>query len=68
MKNVTTPTLVLHGEADVRVPTSQGYEFYHALKREGVIAENGGVSAAAAWAAGAEVHSGHHAETSGLGG
>ena len=33
---MTTPTLVLHGEADVRVPTSQGYEFYHALKREGV--------------------------------
>ncbi|MGO9896844.1 MAG: S9 family peptidase [Bryobacteraceae bacterium] len=36
VKNVTTPTLVLHGEADVRVPTSQGYEFYHALKRDGV--------------------------------
>ncbi|HLX43418.1 MAG TPA: S9 family peptidase [Bryobacteraceae bacterium] len=36
VKNVTTPTLVLHGEADVRVPTSQGYEYYHALKREGV--------------------------------
>ncbi|HWZ33205.1 MAG TPA: S9 family peptidase [Bryobacteraceae bacterium] len=39
VKNVTTPTLVLHGEADVRVPTSQGYEFYHSLKREGVIAK-----------------------------
>jgi dipeptidyl aminopeptidase/acylaminoacyl peptidase len=37
VKNVTTPTLVLHGEADIRVPTSQGYEFYHSLKREGVI-------------------------------
>ena len=36
VKNVTTPTLVLHGEADVRVPTSQGYEYYHALKRLGV--------------------------------
>jgi dipeptidyl aminopeptidase/acylaminoacyl peptidase len=36
VKNVTTPTLVLHGEADIRVPTSQGYEYYHALKREGV--------------------------------
>ena len=36
VKNVTTPTLVLHGEADVRVPTSQGYEYYHALKRAGV--------------------------------
>ena len=36
VKNVTTPTLVLHGEADVRVPTSQGYEYYHALRRNGV--------------------------------
>jgi dipeptidyl aminopeptidase/acylaminoacyl peptidase len=39
VKNVTTPTLLLHGEADVRVPTSQGYEYYHALKREGVTAK-----------------------------
>jgi dipeptidyl aminopeptidase/acylaminoacyl peptidase len=39
VKNVTTPTLVLHGEADVRVPTSQGYEFYHSLKRQGVTAK-----------------------------
>jgi dipeptidyl aminopeptidase/acylaminoacyl peptidase len=36
VKNVKTPTLILHGEADVRVPTSQGYEFYNALKREDV--------------------------------
>jgi dipeptidyl aminopeptidase/acylaminoacyl peptidase len=36
VKNVKTPTLVLHGEADIRVPTSQGYEFYHALKTLGV--------------------------------
>jgi len=27
-----TPVLVLHGEADVRVPLSQGQEFYHALR------------------------------------
>ena len=27
---------ILHGEADVRVPISQGYEFYNALKRQGV--------------------------------
>ncbi len=27
-----TPVLVLHGGADVRVPTSQGAEFYHALR------------------------------------
>ena len=36
VKNVKTPTLILHGEADIRVPTSQGYEFYHALKNLGV--------------------------------
>jgi dipeptidyl aminopeptidase/acylaminoacyl peptidase len=36
VKNVTTPTLFLHGEADDRVPTSQGYEMYNALKRKGV--------------------------------
>jgi dipeptidyl aminopeptidase/acylaminoacyl peptidase len=36
VKNVRTPTLILHGEADVRVPTSQGYELYNALKRQGV--------------------------------
>ncbi len=36
---VRTPTLVLHGEADVRVPVSQGYEFYHAVRRRGVPAE-----------------------------
>jgi dipeptidyl aminopeptidase/acylaminoacyl peptidase len=36
VKGVNTPTLVLHGEADVRVPTSQGYELYSALKRQGV--------------------------------
>jgi dipeptidyl aminopeptidase/acylaminoacyl peptidase len=27
-----TPVLVLHGEADVRVPMSQGQEFYHGLR------------------------------------
>jgi len=37
VKGVTTPTLILHGEADVRVPTTQGYEFYNALKRQGVV-------------------------------
>ena len=36
VKNVKTPTLILHGEADIRVPTSQGYELYHALKRMGL--------------------------------
>jgi len=35
VKGVRTPTLILHGAADERVPTSQGYEFYSALKRQG---------------------------------
>ena len=35
VKSVTTPTQVIHGEADVRVPISQGKEFYNALKRQG---------------------------------
>jgi dipeptidyl aminopeptidase/acylaminoacyl peptidase len=36
VKGVSTPTLIQHGEADVRVPISQGYEFYNALKRQNV--------------------------------
>jgi dipeptidyl aminopeptidase/acylaminoacyl peptidase len=36
---VTPPTLVLHGEADARVPISQGYELYNALLRRGVETE-----------------------------
>lgn len=36
VKGVSTPTMIQHGEADVRVPISQGYEFYHALKAQGV--------------------------------
>ena len=36
VKNVKTPTLILHGENDPRVPTSQGFEFHTALKRLGV--------------------------------
>jgi dipeptidyl aminopeptidase/acylaminoacyl peptidase len=36
VKGVTTPTLILHGEADVRVPVSQGYELYNALRRQRV--------------------------------
>jgi dipeptidyl aminopeptidase/acylaminoacyl peptidase len=39
IKNVVTPTLVLHGEADDRVPVGQGYEYYNALKRQGGIAK-----------------------------
>jgi dipeptidyl aminopeptidase/acylaminoacyl peptidase len=37
--NATTPTLFLHGEIDPRVPTTQGYEMYHGLKRKGVPTE-----------------------------
>ena len=33
VKNVKTPTLVIHGEKDLRVPISQGQELYAALKR-----------------------------------
>ena len=36
IKNVKTPTLVLHGDRDSEVPTPQGYEFWHALKALGV--------------------------------
>ncbi len=39
INNVTTPTLVLHGEADVRVPLGQGIEYYNALKTRGVTAK-----------------------------
>ncbi|HEV7890597.1 MAG TPA: S9 family peptidase [Pyrinomonadaceae bacterium] len=35
VKGVTTPTLIEHGDADIRVPISQGYEFYNALKAQG---------------------------------
>jgi dipeptidyl aminopeptidase/acylaminoacyl peptidase len=34
--SVKTPTLIQHGEADLRVPVSQGYELYNALRRRGV--------------------------------
>lgn len=34
--NVKTPTSLVHGLADERVPTSQGWEFYTAMKKVGV--------------------------------
>lgn len=37
--NAKTPALILHGQADIRVPISQGYEYYQALKRQGVTAK-----------------------------
>ena len=36
---VKTPSLVVHGDKDERVPTSQGWEFYTALKKVGVPTE-----------------------------
>lgn len=35
VRDVTTPTLIQHGERDERVPLSQGQELYNALKRQG---------------------------------
>ncbi len=39
IKNVKTPTQVIHGANDLRVPFTQGQEFYTALKRMGVDTE-----------------------------
>ena len=38
-KGVRTPTLIQHGDQDVRVPLGQGREFYNALRRQGVPVE-----------------------------
>jgi dipeptidyl aminopeptidase/acylaminoacyl peptidase len=39
MDRVTTPTLVLHGDADRDVPVGQGWEFFRALRDYGVETE-----------------------------
>ena len=39
IKNCKTPTLILHGDADARVPPSQGAEMFRALKSLGVPVE-----------------------------
>jgi dipeptidyl aminopeptidase/acylaminoacyl peptidase len=39
VKNASTPTQVLHGTEDERVPPAQGRAFYRALKRRGVPTE-----------------------------
>jgi dipeptidyl aminopeptidase/acylaminoacyl peptidase len=36
IKGASTPSLIQHCEGDLRVPISQGYELYNALKRQGV--------------------------------
>jgi len=39
LAQVTTPTLILHGEKDERVPFAQGQEWFAALTRHGVPVE-----------------------------
>jgi len=39
IKNTITPTQVIHGEKDLRVPFTQGQEFYRALNRLGIDTE-----------------------------
>jgi dipeptidyl aminopeptidase/acylaminoacyl peptidase len=36
VQNVKTPVLLQHGQADIRVPFSQGVMYYNALKRRGI--------------------------------
>ncbi len=36
LQNAQTPTLIAHGERDLRVPTGQAYELYRGLKHVGV--------------------------------
>jgi dipeptidyl aminopeptidase/acylaminoacyl peptidase len=36
IKGASTPSLIQHCEGDLRVPISQGYELYNALKRQGI--------------------------------
>jgi dipeptidyl aminopeptidase/acylaminoacyl peptidase len=38
-QNAKTPSLILHGEADPRVPATQGWELYNALQDAGVKTE-----------------------------
>jgi dipeptidyl aminopeptidase/acylaminoacyl peptidase len=35
-KSIRTPTLIQHGDRDLRVPISQGYELHNALRRQNV--------------------------------
>ena len=34
--NFKTPTLIMHGEKDYRVPINQGLEYYNTLRQKGV--------------------------------
>jgi len=39
VKNVKTPTMIMHGQVDTRVPIAQAQEFYQALKEQKVPVE-----------------------------
>jgi len=39
IKNADTPTLIVHGERDLRVPLGQGQELYHGLKLRNIPTE-----------------------------
>ena len=39
VKNARTPTLIVFGQRDERVPPTQGYELYEGLKARGVEAK-----------------------------
>src|SRR6266404_3581251 len=39
IKNVKTPTMIMHGQVDTRVPIAQAQEFYQALKERNVPVE-----------------------------
>jgi dipeptidyl aminopeptidase/acylaminoacyl peptidase len=39
IRGVKTPTLIQHGDSDLRVPLSQGRELYNALRRQGTPVE-----------------------------
>ena len=41
LKNVKTPTLMLHSDNDFRVPIEQGEQWFRALQHYGVDAEIG---------------------------
>ena len=66
VEKVKTPTLIQHGEQDLRVPISQGYELYGALKRRQGAGEDGHVPAHAARHPGAEADAGRDEPQPGL--
>ena len=45
IKQAKTPTLIMHGQVDTRVPIGQAQELYMGLKKNGVPVEAGAVPA-----------------------